>query len=184
VYKIRSEYDLWPVFFIHSLLEVGGLLEGGPSRRLRLTPKGEQFLISESPVQVLFLLETWWFHTNWLIAYPFEGMGEQLPHDFTLFTLDHLLELSADHLVPFNDFADRLIQATGLKWEASNMKRAQNHLRQGIARMVISVLEDFGVAEWEEDDSAKEKHRILPRNAFIISNLGRSLLQTVAGEPL
>ncbi|MEJ2711440.1 MAG: hypothetical protein P8074_27785, partial [Anaerolineales bacterium] len=35
VYKIRSEYEVWPVYFIHSLLEVGGLFEGGPGRRLR-----------------------------------------------------------------------------------------------------------------------------------------------------
>jgi hypothetical protein len=66
------------------------------------------------------LLETWWHHTNWLIAYPFEGMGERLPYDFTLTTLDRLIGLPVEKPIPFEDFADRLIQATGLKWAAAD----------------------------------------------------------------
>jgi len=93
VYKIRSEYDLWPLYFIHTLLEVGGLLTGGPGRKMLLTSKGVQFLEAAPATQVWFMLETWWHHTNWLIAYPFAGIGERLPYDFALDVLDHLLAL-------------------------------------------------------------------------------------------
>ena len=113
VHRIHSEYDVWPVYFIHSLLEVGGLLEGGAGRRLRLTVRGEQFLASEPPIQAWFLLETWWHHTNWLIAYLFGGRGELLPYELTLTTLGHLIELPVEKSIPFEDFTDRLIRQIG-----------------------------------------------------------------------
>ena len=40
-YKLRTEYDVWPLYFLHTLAHVGGLLDGGPSRQWRLTPNGE-----------------------------------------------------------------------------------------------------------------------------------------------
>ena len=29
--------------------------------------------------QLAFLLYVWWFQVNWLVAYPFGGIGEDLP---------------------------------------------------------------------------------------------------------
>ena len=181
VYKIRSEYDLWSVYFIHSLLDVGGLLEGGPSRRLRLTPKAEQFLAADSPIQVWFMLETWWHHTNWLVAYPFEGMGERLPYQFTFIVLDHLLALPVERALTFEDFADRLIQATGLKWGAQDTTHARTSLHGAIERMVISILESFNAVEREEkiDD-----YNIRRLDTFTITKLGGGLLKAIASGPL
>jgi hypothetical protein len=183
VYKIRSEYEVWPVYFIHSLLEVGGLIEGGQGRRLRLTQKGEQFLASEPPIQVWFLLETWWYHTNWLIAYPFEGIGDRLPEDFTYITLDHLLALPIGRSIPFEDFADRLIQTSGLKWEIRDKAQARNLLHASIERMVIEILKDFRAVEREEKDANIGSYRFKKLHAFIITKLGRGLLQSVASRP-
>ena len=183
VYKIRSEYEVWPVYFIHSLLEVGGLIEGGPGRRLRLTQKGEQFLASEPPIQVWFLLETWWYHTNWLIAYPFEGMGDRLPEDFTYITLDHLLALPIGRSIPFEDFADQLILSTGLKWETPDKELAWDFLHTAIERMVIEILKVFQAVEREEKDANIGSYRYKQLHAFIVTKLGRGLLQSVASRP-
>lgn len=183
VYKVRSEYDLWPVYFIHSLLEVGGLLEGRPGRRLHLTVKGEQFLASEPPIQVWFLLETWWLHTNWLIAYPVGGMGERLPYDFTFTTLDHLLDLPVEKPVLFEKFADRLIRHTGLKWEAPDLTHARDLLLTAIERMVINILEDFRAVEREDKDASIGDYHFKELHTFTITPLGRGLLQAVAGGP-
>ena len=43
-YKLRSEAHLWPLYFLHILAEVGGLLAIAPARRWRLTREGEKFL--------------------------------------------------------------------------------------------------------------------------------------------
>ena len=184
VYKIRSEYDVWPVYFIHTLLEVGGLLTGGPGRRLRLTSKGVHFLEADSPVQIWFLLETWWHHTNWLIAYPLEGMGDWLPYNFNLAVLDQLLALPVDKQTPFEDFADRLIQTTGLQWKAPDATHARSSLHWAIERMVISILEDFGAVKREKKEEKFNGYSIRRLHTFTITHLGRDLLEAIAGGPI
>ncbi len=183
VYKIRSENDLWPVYFIHTLLEVGELLTGGPGRRLRLTAKGEQFLEEETPLQVWFMLETWWHHINWLIAFPFAGMGEQLPYNFTLSVLDHLVLLPLDKPHPFVDFADRIIQTTGLQWHAQNTTRARDSLHQAVERTVISILESFGAVERQEQEENIDGFSFPQLQTFTITKLGGGLLKAIAGGP-
>jgi hypothetical protein len=180
IYKIRSEYEVWPVYFIHSLLEVGGLIEGGPARRLRLTSKADQFLAFEPPIQVWFLLETWWHHTNWLVAVPYTGIGEHLPYLFTLTTLDHLLALPVEKPITFEDFADRLIQATGLMWTAPDMTFARDSLHRTIERMVIDILDDYWAVEREEIDRKIGDHSFKRLHTFTITRLGMSLLKAVA----
>jgi len=182
-YKLRTEYDVWPIYFIDSLSRVGGLLEGGAGRRLRLTSKGEQFLKAEPPLQVCFLLETWWHHTNWLIAYPVSGLDERLPYQFTLITLNHLLALPAEQSIPFEDFADRLIQSTGLTWSAPDMTYARDSLHWAIRRMIISILDGFGAVEREEKEQKIGKISINKLHAFTITKLGKGLLKAIAGGP-
>jgi len=48
-FRVRSEDAVWPLSFPHALPSVGGLLEGGPARRWRLTPVGEKFLGRHAP---------------------------------------------------------------------------------------------------------------------------------------
>jgi hypothetical protein len=181
VYQLRSEYDVWPVYFIHTLLEVGGLLTGGPGRRLRLTPKGVQFLAADAPIQVWFLLETWWHHTNWLIAYPLEGMGDRLPYDFNLAVLDQLLALPVDKLTPLEDFADRLIQTTGLQWKTPEAPHARSSLHWAIERMVISILENFHLVARPEQAAKIDKPLIPQLQPFTVTKLGTGLLKAIAG---
>jgi len=76
--KIRSEDDVWELRFLHILAEVGGLLTTGQARRWRLAPAGHTFLDTPSLFQVSFLLSVWWHRVNWLVPYPFTGMGEAL----------------------------------------------------------------------------------------------------------
>lgn len=183
IYKIRSEYDVWPVYFVDVLVRVGGLLEGGPGRRLRLTTKGEQFLAAEPALQVLFLLETWWYHSNWLTAFPFDGIGEALPYAFELTMLDHLLELPVESPIDFKRFADHLISSTNLKWTAENLTYARERLHDSIEYMVISRLEDFGAVEKAYNDKWIGSFKSEELDSFFITRLGSGLLRAVAGAP-
>lgn len=184
VYKLRTEFDVWPIYFIHMLLEVGGLLDGVPGRKLRLTPKGKQFLNQEPPIQVLFLLETWWHFTNWLIAYPMRGLEEQLPYYFADITFGLLLSLPTGRQVPYQDFADRLIKKGGLNWGAQDMTSARNLLHTSIERVVINILKDFQAVEKHEKDTRSGRYRHKKLYAFTITNLGRSLLKVLGGLPI
>jgi len=178
-YRVRSEDDVWPLSFLHTLAYVGGLLEGGPSRRWRLTPGGAEFLTASPLIQVWILLVIWWERVNWLIAYPFTGMGESLPPHFNKITLAHLLSLPVGKRIPFEPFADRLIQETGLKWTAPDMTHAQMSLHGAIRRMVIGILADFQVVEPEYQDKPLGSGTISELVAFQINPFGRGLLESL-----
>ena len=106
------------MYLLHILADVGGLVSWGQARQWRLTRRGTNFLNTDPLTQVLFLLDTWWHRVNWLVAYPFEGMGRGLPPDFTRIALAHLRALLARKRIRFEPFADKLIGAGGLTWTA------------------------------------------------------------------
>ena len=178
-YRLRTEYDVWPLYFLHTLAEVGGLLVGGPSQRWRLTPEGARFLLASPPTQVWVLLIYWWTYVNWLIAYPSEGMGEDLPPRFQDITLAYLLSLPVDEPIPFEPFADRLIQATGLTWAVADSRFARTLLHDAISRMIVDVLADFRALERGYQE--RPLGRIVRRDlvAFRVTPFGRGLLESL-----
>jgi hypothetical protein len=178
-FRVRSEDDVWPLYFLHTLAYVGGLLEGGPSRRWRLTPGGTSFLTASPPIQVWILFATWWERVNWLIAFPFTGMGESLPPRFTKITLAHLLSLPANRRIPFEPFADKLIRETRLKWTAPDMTHAQMSLHSAVWHMVIGILADFEVVEPEYEDKPLGRGTVQELAAFQITSFGKGLLESL-----
>jgi hypothetical protein len=179
-YRLRTEADVWPLYFLHILAEVGGLLAIAPARKWRLTPEGQKFLETDPLLQISSLLTIWWFQVNWLVAYPFEGMGEALPPHFNLSTLDHLLSLPLESRVSFDPFADELIEDTKLTWGARDSTFATSLLRGSIARMVINILANFGAVTCEYREEPLGNSTISKLAAFEITPLGKALLDAVA----
>jgi hypothetical protein len=181
-FRVRSEYDVWSLYFLHTLADVGGLLVGGRARRWRLTPEGARFLVTSPPLQVWILFTIWWKRVNWLIAYPFGGMGESLPPRFEEITLAHLLSLSVDTRIPFESFADRLIQETRLTWTAPDMTYARMLLHGAVRRMVIEILAGFGAVEPEYQDKPLGRGTTRELVAFRVTPFGRGLLEALGAR--
>ncbi|MGE0127016.1 MAG: hypothetical protein AB7U82_02835 [Blastocatellales bacterium] len=175
-YKLRSEEHLWPLHYLHILADVGGLLKAASARRWTLTRQGERFLEADPLLQTAFLLAVWWRRVNWLVAYPFEGMGDALPPYFNRATLAVLRSLPIGADVPFDEFADSLIGVTKLTWTAQDSTMATTLLRGSIKRMVISVLEDFGAVECSYREEHLGKGTITQLDAFKITPMGSALL--------
>ena len=184
VYQLRTEYNLWPLYFLHSIAEVGGLLTTPQGARWRLTPAGEAFLGADSPHQVLKLLTIWWFETNWMIAYPLTGLGDYLPRGFTRITLSRLVAIPPGRRIPFPAFADTLAGRTGLEWEEEWAGDHTDLLRWAIRRIVIIVAADFGIIE---PDYAERPPGLAPKLlAFRVTPFGRTLLTALTlltGQP-
>lgn len=180
IHPHRSEEHVWPVNFIRILAEVGGLLKIGAARRWRLTRKGEKFLAERPLQQLAFLMTTWWFKTNWLVAYPFGGIGDDLPRFFEWTTLTKILALPIKTRIPFESFADELIEKTGLTWTAQDMTGATDNLHHAIERIVIRILADFDAIECEHREEPLYEITISKLVAFEITPLGKLLLEAVA----
>jgi hypothetical protein len=178
-YRLRSEADVWPLYFLHILAVVGGLLDTAPARRWKLTREGENFLSLDPLLQVPFLVTVWWYEVNWLVAFPFEGMGEALPPKFRLATAAHLRAQPVERRVSFEEFADRLIKKTGLRWGAPDPDVATMLLRSSIEQMVIAILARFGAVEREYRQEPLGKGTIRKLAAFKITPFGKALLDAV-----
>jgi hypothetical protein len=179
-FQLRSEEHLWPLYFLHILADVGGLIKTAPARRWRLTAQGERFLDIDPILQVPFLLAVWWHRVNWLVVYPFAGMGEALPYFFPQATLARLWALPTGTYLPFDQFADDLIGDTGLTWTAPDSSVATMALRGSIKRMVIGVLADFGALKCRFRKERLGKGTISKLAAFKITPWGLTLLNAVA----
>ncbi|MEJ2734560.1 MAG: hypothetical protein P8189_13510 [Anaerolineae bacterium] len=179
VYRLRTEADVWPLYFLHILAEVGDLVLARPARRWQLTPDGEAFLEMDPLLQLSYLLTTWWSRVNWLVAYPLEGMGEELPPGFEQTVLARLRVLPVGARIPFEEFADLIIEETGLTWTMHSASE-RFHLRTSIERMVISPLADFGAVTREVREEPLGTGTISELVAFKVTMLGGVLLATVA----
>lgn len=178
-YRLRSEEDVWPLYFLHVLAEIGELLDIARARRWRLTPAGEEFLGDDPLLQVTSLLAVWWYGVNWLIAFPFQGMGEALPPDFEQATLARLRALPTDTRIAFEEFADGLIKQTGLKWSKPEGEFAATSLRSSIEQMVVRTLAAFGAVEREYREEPLGKGTIRKLDAFEVTPLGKVLLDAM-----
>lgn len=182
VYRLRSEADIWPLYYLHILAEAGRHVAIAPARRWQLTPQGERFLETDVLFQVTVLLAIWWNQVNWIMAYPFEGMGEELPPDFSLVTLAQLRSLAVGRSISFEKFADGLIENTGLTWAAKDLSSATITmlLHGSIARMVIGILANFGGVKRKYRDEPLGKGTTPKLVGIEITPFGKAVLDAVA----
>lgn len=179
--RVRSSEEIWTIFFLKGLAEVGELLEGGSARRFRLTPAGAAFLEASAPLQVWHMFATWWTQVNWLVAYPYEGMGQQLPPGFAQTTAELLMQLPTGQPVEFPAFAARLIAAGGLKWGAYGTEGdlPRTALHGAILRMVIYPLSYFGALTFKLETVTEAGYSSEKLTTFTITPFGHSLLSTL-----
>ncbi len=177
IYKLRSEDDVWPLFFLHMLANTGSLVTGGQARIWKLTADGDLFLKLIAPIQLAYLLSVWWHLEDWRIAFPVSGLNRGLPSGFKEVALAHLLELQTNKSVPFEPFANRLVKETGMIWPIADQERAKGILRSVISRLVILPLVGFGVLECEYGVKNIEGHEFSELATFRLTPVGKGLLE-------
>jgi hypothetical protein len=147
-YKLRTEADVWPLYFLHILAEVGSLVSWGRARRWRLTEDGSTFLGLRAFNQVSFLFSVWWGRVNWLVADSTARAGDELPEGFQRRTLAVLRGYAVSETVSFTTFSDELVEKAELEWAAPDDDApSMMFVHHSIERMVIDVMENFGVVD-------------------------------------
>lgn len=181
VYKLRTEYDVWPLYLLHVLADVSGLLEIAPGRIWRLREgHTETFLGRGALVQLCYLFEVWWWHVNWAVAFPVQGLGEFMPDGFSAETLAQLRAYPAGVRIDFDAFADRLVAATGLVWGDGTSEFQETMLRSAVERTVVNILVRFGAAVPSRHPDPRGLVYGARLEAFEITPLGKLLLDYVS----
>ena len=151
---------------------------GGDLQRLA---KG--FLTLPVTIQVWLLFRFWWFEANWLIAFPFQWMGESLLEGFRGKVQALLLEHHPNSAIRFELFSDHLIEAAGWEWPIADQEHTRIILRSAVERMVIQPLTDFGAVIPQYGPTPIGDHEITSLVSFQLTPFGVGLLNMVAEFP-
>jgi len=175
-YKLRTEFEVWPLYFRHVLAQVGELLDTPAGGRWRLTPEADQFLGFDSLDQVLHLLYVWWFRVNWAIAANSSSFGDVIPPDLPNICLDRLRSIPVGRRIETASFLDALAARIGVMPGPSEYQDLLLGSVRGDAQdMVINVAADFGILELEA--APQPVPFVQPEViAFTVTPLGRALL--------
>jgi len=179
VYKLRSEDDVWPLFFLHMLANTGGLATGGQARTWKVTPDGKSFFNLAAPIQLGIMLSVWWHQTDWRIAFPVSGLARGLPSDFNKIILKRLLEVPTGKSTSFATFADSLIQETHITWPSVDQTFAKDILHSVIDHLVVSPLVRFGIMECEYGTKDVGGMKFSELSKTRLTPVGKGLLETL-----
>ncbi len=179
LYKLRSEDEVFLLYYLHMLANTGGLVTGGQARVWKLTQAGEVFLDLPAPVQLGVMLAIWWHQEDWTIAFPVSGLSRGLPRDFRKTTLSRLLELKVGKPVSFESFANELIAATGFRWSSKDQTFAHHTLQSAVKRMVIYPMEWFGCLAGEYKTKTSYGLKLQELVKISLTPLGKGLLGTL-----
>jgi len=180
IYKLRTEFDVPPLFFIHRLLEVAELLVTPQGGRWRLASASERFLDGDPLTQALYLFSTWWHRVDWRVA---THHNIELPRNFPTVTAAYLLSQPIGRWIEFEDFATTLGRRTGLSKAPPNSPDSDRRdvdrvlLLYDIRAMVIDRLIDFGVAEGRYREEIIGLSTVKRIDAFRLTWLGKALLE-------
>lgn len=177
VYKIRSEDDVYLLYYLHTLASMGGFVMGGQARVWKLTEEGYEFLNAPASIQLGFMLALWWYQTDWRIAFPFSGLDRGLPKDFAKISLKRLLELPVGKSISYEPFADKLIKETRFTWPSQDQTFAQSTLRSAVARMVIYPLSHFGILEYGHKEKTRDGYKSKYLAEIRLTKFGKGLLE-------
>jgi hypothetical protein len=179
IYRVRSETEVWPIYFPHILAEGGNLVRISKGKQWKLKSKGDKFLIMPELIQLWFLLMIWWHRINWLVAFQIMGIGENLPPHFERSTLEHFLIQINENSISFDDFADSLIDQTGLTWFSQDKSFHNILLRGSIEHVVIHIHEQFGIVDTEYEDEIIGNYKTKKLKSFKVTTLGKTLIEAI-----
>jgi hypothetical protein len=179
-FKLRSEFDVWPLFLLHVILEAAELIVTPQGGRWYLTNAGIRFLMGDPLLQVLSLFSAWWHRIDWRIALTVQA-GE-LPEGFPTSTLAYLLAQPIGKWIEVGEFATTLNARTGLGKALSNIPglgdwhQDSQALVWDVNRMITDQLALFQIIEGDYlPDVATFAHRRL--KAFKITWFGKAMLE-------
>ena len=179
VFKLRSEEDVWQLFYLHMLANTGGLVTGGQTRTWKLTSSGEAFLNALPPLQLGFMLDVWWHYEDWRIAFPVEGLSQGLPVNFREIILKRLLELPVGRSIAYEPFADQLIKETRFTWPSEDQTFVNDIMRSVIKHLVVYPLTSFGCLECEYKTKTSDGFTSKELVEIRLTQLGKGLLETL-----
>ncbi len=179
VSRFNTEDDVWPIYFVHVLVDAAGLIKGGLGKRWQVTSAGENFLSLPPALQVWQLFATWWYKADWTVAVSFSfdlGSYQQI---FAHYLAAALLALPSGESQLFDPFVDKLLKDGGRVMPAKSDEYALANLRRRMQYVAFDPLVDFGVIFAQYEKFEFELLTSGKLKSFSPTELGHKLLKLV-----
>ncbi|MBN1316452.1 MAG: plasmid pRiA4b ORF-3 family protein [Anaerolineales bacterium] len=173
---LRSEEEVWPLYFRHILAATGGLVMGGPGRRWYITPLGIEFLDAPAPLQIFILFTAYWTQIEWDFFTDITFESSRVQEAIQDASHKLLLELPLNEFIPFEVFADRVVEQSRLSKPSQDEDTATRIMRTFIKNILINPLHELGVldCDYRTDEEKWEGYKELV--GIKLTPLGRELL--------
>lgn len=179
VFRFQSEDDVRSLFMVHNFANGARLIDGGPARRWRLTPAGQEFLLASATEQTWALFAAWWYRMNWLIADPFASADDELPEEFSRAVLQNLRSAPDGSSIDRGAFSESALKATGWKRTSETPPATWDRLMRMVIWTVVEPLETLGLLAGERKTVERSWGESEELVSFIVTPLGRSFLRSV-----
>lgn len=178
-FRVRSEAEIWPVYFLHALGHYGRLMIGGANQRWVLTSEGEQFLLLPPIPQVWTLFAIWWYAMDWEAGSPYSILPEAFPQDINQMVGELLLKQTSGAPSSFDAFVDALfLQIFGLPEAHPLPEYFRPNFSSSLEHIVIDPLERFGVITTQREIDTQYASEIKHLKAITLTDFGRIMLGT------
>ena len=138
-------------------------------------------MTAPADIQVWLLFLTWWTQVNWGIAASYAP--EDFPPTHIRRTiLEQLLNLPLERSLPFDAFADQVIQAARLNWPHGDGSHERSILHGLIELTVAEPLSNFGILELEHGPRRTSGLDFRDLQALSLTALGKSLLGSMTEQ--
>jgi hypothetical protein len=87
-----------------------------------------------------------------------------------------LQELPVGKNAPFEPFADRVIEQSGLTWPSIDQTNVQSIMRSVVERTVVDIMEKFGVLESEYKTDMSKRYELKKLVHIRLTPIGKGLL--------
>jgi len=117
-----------------------------------------------------------WWAMDWTIAFPVSGLADGLPDNFQSVVFTSMQELPVGENAPFELFADRVIELSGLTWPSIDQTNVQFIMRSVVERTVVDIMEKFGVLEREYETDTSKSDELKKLVHICLTPIGKGLL--------
>jgi len=126
-------------------------------------------------VQVFSMFVVWWM-MDWTIAFPVSGLADGLPENFQSAVFTCLQELPVGENAPFEPFANRVIEQSGLTWPSIDQTNAHFIMWAVVERTVVDIMKKFGILESEYETDESKDYELKKLVHIRLTPIGKGLL--------
>jgi tetratricopeptide (TPR) repeat protein len=177
--QVRLVSEVWPIFFLQGIAMLGEMAVFEPGKWITLTEAGLDFLRAAPTCQIWTILYTWWWVTDWRMAYQWEVFDDMERAGLPIVTLRLLRSMPVGRQIKVDDFIEALTELTGMTAQGRVAPARESLLKGAVNQMILNVLADFEIITLNKKQKKLYDMRFEETVSFRVTPFGDELLRAL-----